>query len=176
MRFTNVQGVLKHDHSFSGHSKCYTLAEADAAIAVGAPTITDVAGDQASGDLVVTAVAAGDHMFRGVYTGKGGTGATTAVTNLSGNAAADGDVVLLQTLGECYALVNGNSVNIDASNDALNALMLGAGVFVIVNQDLDNEAGTPLAAGAILPGYKGIAYSLTDVTADGGAGKVFVNL
>lgn len=158
MRFTSVQGQLASDWSFSGHSKGMTLVEADAAVPVGTPVVTDTGST--TGDLVIPGTGATGFRFRGVYTGSGGSGAKATLSGLEGNAAVDGDIILVQRVGACTALVNGNS----------SAVADGAAL------EINNSAVFVVKAVAVVAGYPVYASALEAVSADGAAHPVYLSL
>jgi len=154
MYFTQMQGQLLADHSFSGPAKAFTTVEADGAIPVGSPTVSDVGST--AGKLVVVGAAATGFRFRGVYNGVGGTGATTSATGLSGKAAVDGDIIQVQLMGPVSALLDGT---VDVADG--DPIEVGAGAFVKM------VASTT----TLLEGYRVIGHALEAYTTNSAAAK-----
>ena len=116
MLITTLGGITSfNDTALAASDKIECIFEADGAISVGMTAAHD--SGNTLGTLVV-AVPIGtqttlDHTFCGIYEGRGNaTGTTTTVSNLSGRAAADGDVIYVTTYGRALALVDGGSTNV----------------------------------------------------------------
>ncbi len=108
------------DSSLPQAEKIEVLFEADGAISPGLVCIHDTGSTD--GTLVIVAPSSSganfDHRAVGIYEGKGGTGAATSTSGLSGNAAANGDIILVTTYGKAVAMCDGGAVDCD-DGDAL---------------------------------------------------------
>ena len=76
------------------------LYEADGDIEPGDAVMIDTAANL-TGKLAIAATATNDHLLLGIYTGVGGSGAATTITNMDTGLhdAADGDVIYVRTYG-----------------------------------------------------------------------------
>lgn len=145
MIISRLGGITSdNDSSLPQGEKIEVLFEADYAISVGMVVGHDT-GDT-SGTTVVRCLAdtADDQNFIGIYEGKGGTGAATTTSGLSGNDAADGDVILVTTYGKALALgVGDGTAWVDGSALAPSAATAG---LVIGVANLDIGICAPLLA------------------------------
>lgn len=105
MQLTQIYGFNPAGGNGSIYSaeKVEVMYKAGGAITVGAPVMIDVS-DTTGKTVVVGASAAKSRLMVGVYEGKGGTGAATTVSGLSGNAAVTGDIILVTVHGLCSVI------------------------------------------------------------------------
>ena len=113
MRITRLGGITADaDTTLYQADKIECMFEADGAINVGAPVKLDVTSNL-NCTLVVEAAAILDHrQFVGIYEGEGGTGAavgTTTPSQSTGNAAVDGDLIMVTTYGRAIARQDGTT-------------------------------------------------------------------
>ena len=162
MLITRLGGriVSESDTQLGAPDKVECIYEADAALPVGAAVQHDLTSNT-SATLVVPTVIGEDHVFCGVYEGKGGTGADTTTSGLSGKAAVDGDIVYVTTHGLATALVGGGGTTI--ASGTLLGCAVTAGQLSVVS--------TALVAGAIAPI---LSLGTTTSTATGTPLAVFV--
>ena len=160
MYLSQMQGMLISTNGLGQSYTGFAMVEADGAIPVGAPVITDTG--TTTGQLVVVGAAASRHRFRGVYTGRGGTGAAATVSGTSGYAAVDGDLIEIQWSGAVTALVDGDSVDV-VDGDPLE---VGAGVFVKM----------VTASAGVNEGYRISVCALEGNTGTTAAKKVFIHV
>ena len=105
MIISRLGGITSdNDSSLPQGEKIEVLFEADAAISVG--MVVSHHTGSSTGTLVVPTVAnaSNDHSFVGIYEGKGGSGAATTTSGMSGNDAVDGDVILVTAYGKALGL------------------------------------------------------------------------
>lgn len=114
MLINEVGGVDISTDTFATAPTVKELYKAGGAIAVGQAVILDSADP--TGKTVATLASATEKhasAFVGIYSGVGGSGATSTATNLSGKDAVSGDMILLVTQGVTYAIAGGTVAAVD---------------------------------------------------------------
>lgn len=161
MRITRLGGLISTaDTTLYQAEKIECLFEADGAIAVGGCVKLDPTANT-TGKLVVATSAVLDHRSAvGIYEGEGGSGAAATVSGTKGNAAVDGDLIMVTTYGIATALQDGGT------NDT------------VVGEALQPEATSGYLIGTVTAVTNAGIFPaqfvcLEAVTTDGGAGAVF---
>lgn len=119
-----VLGVRPIDDTLNQPDNGFSIYKAGGAILSGSPVIID--SSVPGGTQVIASTTGLSKEFVGVYTGQGGSGAATATTNLTGVAAASGDLLIkVQRRGVIYALSTNSGANI-AVDDILDCATTAA--------------------------------------------------
>lgn len=140
MKISRLGGLNQITESLAGPDKVEALFEADGTINPGEAVALDTGN--LLGKLVVAcpASANSDHLFAGIYEGKGGSGAETTTTGLTGTQALDGDIILITVYGVAQGLLDGGTTDC-ADGNALTPSVATAGEL--------QSLGTTFDAGAI---------------------------
>ncbi len=113
MLINEVGGVDISTDTFATAPLVKELFRAGGAIPIGTAVKADTAAAYIGKNVIAATSADGNKgasSFVGIYTGVGGSGAVGTVTNLPGNAAVAGDMVLIAIEGTVYALAGTGGV------------------------------------------------------------------
>lgn len=149
MNITMLNGIQSDNDVLQEPDKIEAVWEADGSIGVGKVAMHDTGFTDGRG--VVIATAAADHRAVGVYEGKGGSGSATTTSGLTGNDAADADIILVTVYGHATAICDGGTniadqdpLNISATNGNLEGeVIIDAGLNAsFLALEACNTAGT----------------------------------
>jgi len=118
MRFTQDVGVVASTGDVRVAEKIELCFKTSAAITVGKACIVSTA--DTTGATVISATTALDHEIIGIYEGKGGKGAATTTTGLSGNdVGTSGEAIFVTSLGVAkiltYAVTSSSNMPINTT-------------------------------------------------------------